>query len=235
MTKKRLVVIIAIILIMLFAASCKNNSNNSGTSPVEASSQAISEEKYESVIGESAPEVEYNISEAAPISRGQTDGSTYINEYASITFTLPSGWIYYTDEELAELTGIPSNSYDVTDYTEEMLKNRNIFDMMAVNDSTDEFIAVMYDNLLVTGNSSMTVDDYLSYLVEENEYESEFTNDEIGTATICNETYSVLSMSSNTGEFVQRFYIRKLDNYIVGITVSSSNYKGIDKIIESFS
>lgn len=45
------------------------------------------------------------VSTSKTLAAGATVGDTYINEFMGIGFTLPEGWVFATDEEIAEIMG----------------------------------------------------------------------------------------------------------------------------------
>ena len=79
-------------------------------------------------------------------SLGQTSGSTYTNDFLGVRFDLPTGWQFYTDEQILALNNIVGDYIDES--VAEQLKNANIiYDMYAVNHSNGNSINVTMEKL----------------------------------------------------------------------------------------
>ena len=84
---------------------------------------------------------------------GNTSGNVYENDYLSLKFTKPSSWVFYTADEIAEITGM----------TEDLLAEGGVesavdvqhFDMMAYNQETGSNISVA---LQIIGNTTEEID-----------------------------------------------------------------------------
>ena len=69
-------------------------------------------------------------------SAGKVDGSTYTNEYFgfSVTLSEDSGWTYFTDEQIAQVTGQTAELFDSDHITEAYDSGKVIMEMYAMRD-----------------------------------------------------------------------------------------------------
>lgn len=84
--------------------------------------------------------------EESKFSLGQTADNTYKNDYLGISCTLPSDWVFYTDEEILELNNIVAGTVD--EDIAKALENANIiYDMYATNPNDYSNINVNLEKL----------------------------------------------------------------------------------------
>lgn len=79
-------------------------------------------------------------------SLGKTSGGTYTNDFLGLTFNLPTGWQFYSDEQILALNNIVGDYIDES--IAEQLKNANIiYDMYAINHSNGNSINITMEKL----------------------------------------------------------------------------------------
>lgn len=159
----------------------------------------------------------------AGIGRGTIVGNTYTNDFAGIKFTKHKDWIFASDADLAKLLGIASDSFGY-DFEAALEKTGSFFDMYVSFPTGSPNLSIAIEDLTVQFSESTTLEEYLdnlryglahsglNYYFEE-PYEKE----------LCGETYMVLDASAtyDSTEIFQRYYLRKKENYIIGITMSA--------------
>ena len=64
------------------------------------------------------------------LSLGKTENNRYHNDFFGISCTLPSDWIFYTDEEIRELNNFTMDTFD-EDFAEALKNATVIYDMFA--------------------------------------------------------------------------------------------------------
>ena len=65
------------------------------------------------------------------LAHGTVDGNTYTNETLNIKFTIPEGWIFYTEEQIAAQTNFTMEMFEGTDAAEALRQAGQLIDMMA--------------------------------------------------------------------------------------------------------
>ncbi len=161
------------------------------------------------------------------IARGSITDNVYKNESLDITFTAPNGWTFYTDEQLAEMMNV----------TKDVLKNEELFDaegvanaidFMAIETATANNINLAVENLKRSGNSKMTIEEYLEHSkkqINEQVEDMTYTFTDTGKATISGDEYTTMKASCtiNGITLTQYFYVRKVNYYMVSITATTNN------------
>ena len=88
---------------------------------------------------------EQNPSEAE-FGLGTASGTAYYNNFLGIRCELPSGWVFYTDEQIREMNNITADL--MGDEVKEILEKATIvYDMACVNGSTGDTINVNMEKL----------------------------------------------------------------------------------------
>lgn len=100
--------------------------------------------------------------EETPYAAGVWTDNVYTNESLGLTFPLPEGWQYGTQEELAEVMG---SGQEVTGYSDEELSATDpIYDLYIYNDSTGASLMMMAEDTSIYGNIS--AQDYLDSVAD---------------------------------------------------------------------
>ena len=87
------------------------------------------------------------------LARGTIENGVYTNEYAGIRFTLPGGWSYTADEELAGMAGMAKDELNGKKLSE-LIEKKSVYDMMA--SSEDQLYNV---NVVFSSAESASSDD----------------------------------------------------------------------------
>ena len=172
------------------------------------------------------------------LSRGVVDGNVYTSEYIGLTFTKPDTWVYATDEQMNELMGASAELMGQTDYEAAVSDLLSIYDMQVTDPATNNNINIVYENLKLNGNESMTEEQYIEFVKQNLGSIAELTYSfgEIENATLggvefkkilCDVDYSgIISMK-------QVMYIKNIDGFMCGITVTIAD--GTDpSVIEGY-
>ena len=109
----------------------------------------------DSTLNQGADEVQKE--EETPYEAGVWADNVYTNESLGLTFPLPEGWQYGTQEELAEVMG---SGQEVTGYSDETLSATDpIYDLYIYNSSTGASLMMMAEDMSIYGDVSAK--DYL--------------------------------------------------------------------------
>ncbi len=68
---------------------------------------------------------------AVGLTHGTVEGNSYTNETLNIRFTLPKGWVFYTEEQIAAQNNITVDMFQGTDVAEALQTNGQLIDMVA--------------------------------------------------------------------------------------------------------
>ena len=80
------------------------------------------------------------------LSLGKTENNTYNNEFLGLSCTLPSDWVFYTDEQILELNNIIGDV--LGEEIAQQLKNANvIYDMVASSQTEGSSLNVTLEKL----------------------------------------------------------------------------------------
>ena len=89
-------------------------------------------------------------------SLGKATNNTYNNDFLGISCTLPTEWVFYTDEQILELNNIVADAVD--EEIAEQLKNANIiYDMYAAYETEGSNINVNLEKLSVLQIASLDI------------------------------------------------------------------------------
>lgn len=170
------------------------------------------------------------------LTRGTLDGNVYTNEYLGFTFTKPSGWIYATDEAIAETMNLGAELYLNDDFKKALDNSGSIYDMMVVDNSTGTNMSVGYENLARSFSTRITVEEYVDALEEQSKNLSGISivfPDEYDTVTLGEKEYTrvICNVTSNGIKMQQIYYLVKVDKYMafaILTVTNSSKYKMSD-------
>ena len=213
---KKTIKVLALIICLILAVSILTGCGVKKETNKDADQENVSsEEKNEKVL-----------------TRGKWENNVYKNDFANITFKLPSGWVYSSDKEIAELMNIDESTLS-EDNLSKLAEQASLYDMVSNDPSTGASVMVMFEKSVLT----VTTDFYMNNLkkgLEETD-ELNYTIGDVTTEKIAGEEYQVLTTSIPEYNMVQKYYIKPEGKYFVDIIVTyiegSSN---IDDIISNF-
>ena len=168
-------------------------------------------------------------------SKGEWNNGVYENKFLGLKFKLPDGWKYSSDEEIAKNlnNGLELLNEDQREKVEEALETKGVFYLQA-NDLTTNNNVQVFTEKVPTGISEEAyleqVSKQLSALENVN-----YNIGEIAKEKVTNKEYTTLQVEVPEYNVLQKYFIYKKDNYIVGIIVTSITGKtAISEIIENF-
>lgn len=216
MKMKKLSLLLALVLMFTMLAAC---GNDGGTDAPNANDPAVTDAPSEDATEPPAAFSRGSVSE---------DGNTYTSDYLGITFTLPEGWFFLTDEDIAQVMDIGSEIAFEEGAAEanDIVSQTTIYDMMASNETGNTNVSLMFENLsLHIGGTSITEKDYANTLNEQLSA-LESIGYEVAEPTekqLAGDTYTVLSASIPDYGTYQEYYIRRVDNYMLALIFTGTS------------
>ena len=171
---------------------------------------------------------------------GVRTATEYTSEWAGLTYSLTDDMIMLSDEEIIEMMKLGSESFlgedengnKVLDYA---LLN-TVIEMAATKIGKTENISIMVEKLPFDG---ITEDIYVNVLLDNftEAYDLEIEKYNITSRTVAGYefkelTYSMVVSGINVN---QTMLIRKIDDRILGITLTYSDQNGLDSLLANFS
>ena len=216
---KTLLVLAMLCAITITLVGCGNDENTNKDNTVNNQSNVNNESEGKTV----------------EISRGEWQGNKYVNEYAEVTFNMPEGWAKYSDEEIAQLMniGVEALNKDQQDIAE-LLEQTAVYGMVVNDPATAANVMLMIEKPVL----KVTPEYYLSNVKQQLEavegidyepgepYKAELGDDEFYRLDAEAE-FSGISMG-------QHYFIKAIDDCIVGIIVTTTGEGQIDEIVKCF-
>lgn len=143
-TMKKLFCLLLSAVLLLSLFGCVPNTDIRGEIETPSSSTTLQGEVETPTNSTTASsEAEDSSSDGPEFSLGTTENNRYHNDYFGISCNLPSGWSFYTDEQIRELNNITMDALD-SDVVEALENAAIIYDMYAEN-PTD----LLYTNVIM--------------------------------------------------------------------------------------
>ncbi len=156
---KKLAVLFLSAAILLSAASCVGNDDvttSPESKPISTDTSAVTDAETEAVtdaVTEAVTEAETDAvteaetdavtEEEKELTLGNIDGNTYKSDFIGIGCTLDDSWVFYNDEQIAQINGITQSYYD-EDYLEQVKNAAVYIDMYAANQETASTINISF-------------------------------------------------------------------------------------------
>lgn len=257
--KKLLAILLAVTLCLVFTACGDKNdadkesdsSNLTTTSTEESSSLPTSSNDVASVSSktENKPTSTTTPSKTTTTSKptsstqtytelrfGTTTGNKYQNSTIGLGFTAPSGWVFYTKEQIAEINQLTAEVMNNAKVNELLTNTNVLYDMMA-SDALGNSVNVIFEKLSV----SLTVDQYIALSTPQlkqvlldsgcSEVNTEATSKKIGGKT--EKCISVIA-SGNGVTVYEMIFCKKVNGHMVCITAASQSQTELNNIINKF-
>lgn len=173
----------------------------------------------------------------SPISRGIWQDATYTSTYADIVFALPAGWSVYDDQQLADNINLEADSFaqQGEEFSQAMLQLPTINELLAIDPASGNSIIIIYENLAQnSGGNDLSAEAYLSSmqsLIEQAAPDYVFA--ELSEQIIGGEQYTCLSGTS--AETSTTVFVRKIDSYLLVISINIAGQTDINDLLANFS
>lgn len=159
------------------------------------------------------------------MSHGAVDNNVYKSDFTGITFTAPDGWTYLSDEEIAQLANYSAEELFDEEFADAVSEMKTFTDMMVTDPKTGTNVNILYENLGLSGNTELSLEDYLNASVEQMKTQMTGLSVKLEgseNVTLSGESYlrAQLSTSFSGVNMSQYLYMRKIGNYMVVMTVT---------------
>lgn len=169
-------------------------------------------------------------------SMGSWSDNSYSNDFLGLKFKLPNGWKYSSDEEIAEMMNLGTELLnDEQKAAAEVSKLNNAYYMVANDPNTGDNISVISEKPAMEVTTEFYINQLKTQLQNVNtiSYEIEGTSKETVAGKECDALTVSASMSGI--KMTQKYYIYKVDKYVICIiATSTSGEQKINEIMKSF-
>jgi|GEM_PF-6784709 len=170
------------------------------------------------------------------IKGGTWEGDTFTNTWSDLKFTLPEGYACLSAAEMSETFAagqeIMVNEGVTSDAQYNFASMKTLYDCLVTTSDGASNLIICYENLLLGSQKTLTAEGYYNILKGQLETVSEmgYTFATPTEATVAGQTYFVGHVTGLEGALFQDFYIRKHDNAMVVLIVSSIEETRADTI-----
>ena len=182
--------------------------------------------------------------------KGEWNNGVYENKFLGLKFKLPDGWKYSSDEEIAkicEIKGCSSCEIKKENATNGIINKTRYSRLLESHFSLENVLKFLQANDLTTNNNVQGFTEKVPTGISEEAYLEQVSKQlsalenvnynigEIAKEKVTNKEYTTLQVEVPEYNVLQKYFIYKKDNYIVGIIVTSITGKtAISEIIENF-
>ena len=224
---KRIFAILICISLIIVCVSCSSKQEKEDTSESIVDTAEVTAEPEE----EELP--------LGTLSRGKIEGKRYFSAFSGIELEIGDTWSFSSDEEIADIVNIGTELIDASEFAKTVAENATVYDMMTVDAVTNSNIMIGYENLDITAPGvDISVDYYMDNLTDmlTKQEQVKYTVLSRGVAKICGEEYVRLDMLADFSgiEMNQYYYIRKIDNIMVSVSITAVNGVDISDIESMF-
>ena len=180
---------------------------------------------------------------AVEIKRGTIDGQTYENASIGVGITVPDGWTFYSDDEIAELNGIAKDMMDDDDLQAIFEQAGQYYDMMAVAEDQRSNINII---LQPVDSGFLESKDYLKVALEQSEKQVaaalesagltdiQMTLDEGREFPVENFVSATVTGNYSGTPMTEKLVMCAVNGCLANITVSSTDSDLAESVISSF-
>lgn len=172
------------------------------------------------------------------LARGVIDGKEYFSTFTGIKLKLKSDWNFSSDEEIARVLSIGAEVLDINEFAKTVGQRATTYDMMAKSTAGSN-VAIAYENLDITApGRDVDVSDYRDSIVNmlTNQTQVNYTLGTQGVVKICGEKYTRVELIAdfNGVTMSQYYYLRKIDNIMVSMIITTVNGAKVQDIEKMF-
>ena len=173
-------------------------------------------------------------------SLGKATSNTYNNDFLGISCTLPTEWVFYTDEQILELNNIVGTIVD--EDIAERLKNANIiYDMYATNQTEGSHMNINLEKLSAVQMISLDLKQTLEAQIDtiKQGYENmgyTDTNVEYQKINVDGKEFDGLKLTAKIQgvDFYADIFTFRKSNYLANVTICSIETDKTDTILSYF-
>lgn len=171
---------------------------------------------------------------------GKTDGMVYENTFLGVGCELPSGWTFFTGEQIAELNKTVAESVD-QQFAEDLEKTDIIYDMSAYSGDGSATISVSFEKRTEKKIKELDLDTYCKNTIKafRDSYEQQgFSSSEgtVITEKLGDKEFKGINVWVSSGAqkvFTKSIFIKK-GKYIACISANAKSQDTADNLIKEF-
>lgn len=225
-----LIIFMALVVIMCGGCKKKDNKTENETNVIE--NQTLNNEIKNQTLNN---EIVTTTKKEKELERGKWVNNVYTNDFANITFKLPEGWTYSSDEEIAQMLniGVEALGKDNKEELSKIIEQTGLYDMVSKETSTGTSVMVLFEK----PQFKVTTDFYLNNVKSglEKMDSLDYTIEDVTTAEIAGKEYKLLSTRIPSYNMVQKYYVRPEGNYFISIIITYiEGLTDFNNIISSF-
>lgn len=159
------------------------------------------------------------------LSRGTVENGVYQNEFLGVSFNKPELWVYLTEEEIAAQMNLAADKLLNENLKETLENNPSIIDMMVIDPVSRSNLNVTYENLAKALATNITVEQYIEVFKQQMSGMVGMTvtfTGEPETVKLGNVEFTRLLCNTTTNgvQMKQAVYLRKIDTYMISVSVT---------------
>lgn len=243
--KKFISILLLAGMLLLSFTACNSGSNEAPDSDTthshdhshtesysETTSSATDETDKTSPSADSSDKADSSKNNSKAVTRGTFSSDKYKNTTLNLSFTLPSGWTFYSDKELCTLSGLSTE--DLSDFTNIAENNPAVYDMYAIHKESGASVSLCYENLLYTTGSTLTAKEYLEFIKAAVQGANISQIEDHGTVDFCSGSYEKATITSGSANTRQTHYLKAYNQYMVTIIITSHSATEEADIVKMF-
>ena len=159
------------------------------------------------------------------LSRGTVENGVYQNEFLGVSFNKPELWVYLTEEEIAAQMNLAADKLLNENLKETLENNPSIIDMMVIDPVSRSNLNVTYENLAKALATNITIEQYIEVFKQQMSGMVGMTvtfTGEPETVKLGNVEFTRLLCNTTTNgvQMKQAVYLRKIDTYMISVSVT---------------
>ena len=181
---------------------------------------------------------------AAEFSRGTVSGTSYKSEFAGFSAELPEGFVFYTDEQIAEINGITADALEgkTSDAFKKSLESgQAVTDMFAAGTDGLSTVNVTVENLEISGNKDITESAYAAAVKAQLKGSFESVGYSVNGIEKTEKNFIGSKHTAITAEWqysgkngYETLICKKVGKYMVSVTVCTWNENNTESLLACF-
>lgn len=232
---KKIVAILLSTLFVLSLCACKDSGAAESTDN-SGDDETLSANESESTDTAADPS---SVLAEGKIIRGTIDNNVFTNTSTGVRFKKPDSWVYYSDDEIADMFDISASRLDRNIFEKTVSEMSIIYDMVVTDPDTSAKVVVAYENTALTYGADVTEEEYFEELKKQlRSTAMEITFEEkIKTEQLNSYSYKKLESTDTTSGYNvnQTYYARTVGKYMCTILVTTIGDGQIPNIESMFS
>lgn len=170
-----------------------------------------------------------NKDETKEISLGSWNEGTYTNEFLGLTYSKPEDWTRYSDEQIKDVMKIGAELTDSSEIAKKLAELTSVTYLMS-SSANGSNVILMSEKTLVNMSEQSYAESLKSQL--EAQTSLKYTLSDVKKETINGKEFATVEASVET--INQKYYIYKVDNYVISLIVTATKDNNINDIFNQF-